>query len=760
MSGIMAEGEATEKNGELSLAFIKNDIETSHKTFKHNFETFREFTIMTFKTALSQAEKDNLEQIGKPSIEFGIFEAYISRLRGEFSKQRPSINVQAAEGLAVGRVTDSYLKLMKVSQAHIDEITRQADAQGFSDDMYCDTAAGGFGVARVITEYINEKSFLQRIKLEKVLNPCFCGFDPLAKERHKGDGRYCFELYPMSREEFAAEFGEEKAKTFNFTRSVGGFNWTYTNKDIKVVLVADYWVKVQKPTTLVRIAENSLEWPEAMTLEEYNRRVKEHEGIEQVPEILERRKTTTTRIDRYRVCQNEKLEHKETFYPMLPLVFFDGNSAQIQETTNGQLRQFCKPYTYHAKGAQRLFNFAGQTIGQELEDMPRNTYMIPVGAIPKAYIKQWQYPQIAGTLAYHQYDLERPDIRYDPPQVVQRMATPPLVQETFMGTQSIIQQVLGSYDAVLGINGREISGKAIEKGALQSDAAAMPYYINFIISMQRVAEIILHLMPLIYSTPRTIPIRLPNGKRDYQVINAPYPKIDKQADMLQKAQEMGLGGMQNQVEDQNEDEAESEEMEDAIMFNYDPHDLNVVVEPGVNTHIQKQVAFELLTRAMEVSPTLAEFFNRQGLPVILESLDLPGIEALKDMVEQFQAQMELERQEAANQPQEVDKIVQAEMEKARLEFEAKDQKTQADLMVAIGKLASMHEELELKRQELELKAKEAHIKLSMEDEKRAAEASEKTIGMALEVMRHQSEMDMQEKQMAHEQTQQPPQGEN
>ncbi len=742
--------EIIDDKGELTLAAIKKDIETSYKYFEKNFKTFNEFFVMTFKTALTQTDRDLLEQIGKPPLEFGIFEAYTARLAGEFSKQKPTMNVHAAEGF-MGKLDDSYLKLMKVSQAHIDEIFTQADSEGFSDDVYCDTTNGGFSVAKVSTEYVNEKSFLQRIKLEKVHNPCMCGFDPLAMKRHKGDGRYAFELYPMTQEEFAAEFGEDKAKTFNFTRAVESFNWTYTNQDVKVVLVADYWVKRVKTKTLYKIAENQIEWPEFMTAQEYNQRVKNHEGIEQVPEILEKRKTTVTEIDRYRVCQNEKLEYTKTFYPMLPLVFIDGKSAQLREESGGQIRQFTKPFTYHAKGAQRLMNFAGQTIGQELEDMPRNTYMVPLAGIPKQYIDAWQRPQIAGTLAYNHIDIENGNTPIPPPEVVQRMATPPLVQETFMGSQTIIQQVLGSYDAVLGISGNQISGRAIEAGAAQSDAAAMPYYTNFIVSLQRCAEIILHLMPLIYATPRTIPIRLPNGKRDYQVINEPYPKVDKQKEMLQKAQEMGIGGMNTQIEEEGNEEAESEEMEEAIMFNYDPHDLNIVVEPGINTHVQKQASFELLTRAMEVSPTLSEFFNRQGLPVILESLDLPGIEALKDMVEQFQAQMAKEREEQAQQPTDTDKIVQAEIQKAQLEAEARDQKTTADLMVAIGKLASMHEELELKKQELELKAQEAHVNLHMQQEERAAKASEQTINMALEVMKHQSEVDMQEKQMSMQQ---------
>ena len=48
-----------------------------------------------------------------------------------------------------------------------------------------------------------------KIPIERAFNPTLCGFDPLATTSHKGDGRYCFELYPMTQEEFAQEFGKD-----------------------------------------------------------------------------------------------------------------------------------------------------------------------------------------------------------------------------------------------------------------------------------------------------------------------------------------------------------------------------------------------------------------------------------------------------------------------------------------------------------------------------------------------------------------------
>ena len=734
--------EENKEKGILNLASIKKDIEASWKYFEANYARYNEFYNFVFKTALTDDDRNTLSRLGKPVIEFPILEAYISRLRGEFAKQQPEIDVHAAEGLAIGKVDDQYIQLMKILQAHLNEIFFEADNDEFSYDVYSDTLAGGFSVAKVYTDYVNEKSFLQKICIERVFNPTMCGFDPLATKSHKGDGRYCFELHPMTEEEFAEEFGEEKAKTFNFTRAVEGFNWTYKNNDTKIVLVADYYVKVQKTMTLVKVAPNEFT-PETMTQKEYNKLAREWDRIEQIPAILERRKSTQTHIDRYRICQNDVLDHVETSYPMLPLVYIDGNSVMLRNIEGGQIEQMTRPYVYNAKGIQKLKNFAGQSVGQELEDMPQYKLIIPAEGIPKQYEKIYQNPQIPATVVYNQFHPQMPGQRLDPPQAFPRIPTPPLVNEVFMGSDATTQAILGSYDAILGVNDKQVSGVAIQQGAMQSNAAAIPYLMGYIKGLQRCAEIIIHLIPLFYTTPRSIPVRLPNGKRDYQIINAPYPKVDKQKQMLMKAQEMGMG---NEMQQEEDDKSETEEQEEALMFNYDPHDMNVRVEPGVNTAVQKQVAIEQLTMMMQASPTFAEFMNRQGLPTLLDNLDIRGIEGLKEMAEQFQAQMEQERQQAGQQPTDADKISQAEITKAMLEAEARKQKTQADFALGVAKLAEMQEETELKRQELELKAKEAHIRLDMDRENQAADAAHKTIDLALGVMQHQAEVNQQQQE--------------
>ena len=63
---------------------------------------------------------------------------------------------------------------------------------------------------------------------------------------------------------------------------------------------------------------------------------------------------------------------------------------------------------------------------------------------------------------------------------IQRTPTPPIVENIFMNADRVIQAILGSYDAQLGITDGNTSGKAIEQGAIHSNAASKPYLVGYV----------------------------------------------------------------------------------------------------------------------------------------------------------------------------------------------------------------------------------------------------------------------------------------
>ncbi len=217
-------------------------------------------------------------------------------------------------------------------------------------------------------------SFNQVIKFDRVYDPTLVGFDPLARAPHKGDGRFCFELFPKSREEFEQENPSIDLSGVDFTRNVEGFNWSYSNNQEDILLVCDFYEKKKKRKKIVQLINGFV-----MTMEDYEtflEKWNEAGFIEQAPAIKgSPRMTEVEVIVRYRFIENMMLEYIETDYHSLPLIFVDGNSILIREGTNqGAFIQMTRPYIYHMKGLQQLKNFAGQTLANELENLVQHKF--------------------------------------------------------------------------------------------------------------------------------------------------------------------------------------------------------------------------------------------------------------------------------------------------------------------------------------------------------------------------------------------------
>ena len=268
-----------------------------------------------------------------------------------------------------------------------------------------------------------------------------------------------------------------------------------------------------------------------------------------------------------------------------------------------------------------------------------------------------------------------------------------------------VQVILGSYDAALGANENDISGIAIMQGAMHSNAAAMPYTMGFIEGWARCGELYLNLLPKYYVTPRTIPIMKPNGKRDFYDIN-------------QK------GGK-------------------SVNFDYDVSALEVTIMPGVNYEVQKQIALKTIVSLMNISESFKEFMNQNGLEVLLENLDIRGIDKLKYLVQEWmdqQKQIAAQAQEAKAQQPTPEQIAasQVKVEAAKVEAtkEGNQLKAQVEMAKSSATNAVQNKEADIKFLEVMSKLQDADLDRAMEQEKIDAEQSRTAVEMAINASKH------------------------
>lgn len=613
------------KRYQAHLQDIKDKVKKSYESFQHNYMRFNEFRKFVFDTSLSADDVTLLATLSKPQLEFNITEAYISRLMGEFSKQEPAISVSAEEGVGADPVT------VDVVEKHLRHIMFDTKNNPVQIEVMKDLYSGGFSAFKIWTDYANDHSFDQKIFVDRVYDPTLVGFDQLARQPNKGDGEFCFELFPMERSKFESEFPDVDTSRLNFTGSFSSFNWSYLNGNEEVILVCEYYAKKRTKTRIVQLVDGRV-----MTLSEYEKLVASWGMFMQPPAIKGKPRTTQIEtIVRYRCIENQVIEYTETDFSFFPLVFVDGNSIMLKNTdTGGSAYQMTRPYVYHAKGAQRLKNFSGISLANEIENVIQHKIMIAKEALPKEmdWLEAYKDIQKPNTFVYNAFVENDPDKQIpNPIREVQRIPAPPEVMQAFVSTDSLVQNILGSYDASLGINDNQLSGVAIQEGATQSNAAAMPYITGFLHGWQRVAEIIVDLMPKYYKTPRTLPVMGIDGKRDFVLLNQ-------------------QGG---------------------VSLDYDRNALNVRVEAGVSYQIEKSRALQQMISLMQASPLFDQFMNEKGLPVLLDNMEIRGIDMLKDMVEEWMVEMQQQKQmmmqQQMNQPN--PQMIKAQIDQQKLQLE-------------------------------------------------------------------------------------------
>jgi hypothetical protein len=667
------------------LERIKKNVEESRQYFQSNYDRYNQFRRFVFKSTLTDDDITTLQDLDKPILEFNILEPYISRLCGEFSKQEPKMEVHASQDVPVPidvatvNTVDGLLRM----------VLDTAQKEGQTYEVFKDLMSGGFSVFDICTEYENEMSFNQIFKLRRVFNPTLTGFDPLAQESHKGDGNYSYALFPRSEEQAKEEFPGLDTSKLKYIRMNAGFNWSFRNqKNTKILLVCDYYEKKFKQEKIVRLSNNM-----TITKKQYLQLLEmwqQRNIIAVPPSIVNERYTSIPAIHRYTFIEDQVLEHEETDYKFLPHVFVDGNSIKLESMAGGDAEQMTRPYLYNARDIQRLKNFAGQTLANELENMVQHKFKVAEESIPPNYKEAYENVQQADTLVYKAFKDNNPNIPLPPPMEIQRTPIPPEVTNTFSSADQMTQNILGSFDLQMGnLNSSQLSGLAIQESLTQSNAVAMPYVVGYLNALNQVCNVIVDLIPKYYKTPRTIPVLNAEGKRSYARINDPKTP--------------------------------------SVPLDYYENALNVTVEAGVNFSVQKSRALQQIIAMMQASPLFAQFMNTEGLSILLDNLEIRGIDQLKVLAQQFAQKMQAQQQAQQNQPNPAMIKLQQEQQK----MAQAQQQNQIDNSLRAGEVANDSEANQIKKMQVVLQAQQQNSDIAAQMQKANAENFKSAVDMAL-----------------------------
>jgi hypothetical protein len=452
-----------------------------------------------------------------------------------------------------------------------------------------------------------------------------------------------------------------------------------------------------------------------MTMDKYKDLQKKWDSIQQLPQIVGKpRETEIDIICRYTVVENGVIEYIETDFTILPLIFLDGSSVLLKTEKNGNVHQFTRPYVYHARDAQRFKNYAGSSWANSLENVVQHKFIVKKEALPKEedFLNPLTNVQKSSVVTVNAFYEENPDQPIPDPIIpIQPAQMPAEISQAFQIADQTIQNILGSYDAALGINENQLSGIAIVEAATQSNATAMPYIVGLLQGLQRVAQGYVDLLPRYVTTPRTMPLVDSEGNKEYIQVN----------------QEGGL------------------------MLDWEDNTLNVNIEAGVNFQIQKSRALQQIEGLMKASPLFNQFINEKGLNTLLDNIEIRGIDELKiaveDWMEELQKQKQMAMQQQQQEMQNNPALIKAKTDQMKLALEA--QKTQSQLQIDMAKLKQDQQKLisdleiehsknavQILKSETEKFAKQVDLEIKKQDMHHRHAKEKAEVSMAHEDMKH------------------------
>lgn len=607
----------TLSNKDEKLKKIKENINFSNDFYKNIYNSFNFYKKFLYESNYSSNEADALNYQGVPILEFNQIGSFVSRILGEFYKFDPSASIEPDDDFKMGNSDDS----IKTIEYHLNHELNSTYTKRQKYEAYKNLQCG-MCCFKIFTDYKNKKSTDHIIIIENK-DPTMVGFDPSSKQANKQDGKFCWEKFVYSKEEFEEQFPDLKFDNIKNNSPMEDYSWNFYEKSKKYVTVYDYYEKEKKKVIMYYLSDgSSMNKKDYLKMMEYRRVFRRIENDDLI--VIDKKTYFEECIYRYRIISDKIISFEKTYYKNLPYVFI-GRTEQIKDSQNANFREIILPYFKNAIGSQKLINYAGSKLANSLENSVQSKWILPEEALPtnKDYLNQWVDPQRNGLLIYKAFVGDKPIPRPEP---AITKDTPQELPQVFSSGLNMIQATLGSFDASLGINDNQLSGIAISEGATQSNSAAMPYIATFLMGLEYLYEVYFNLFSIFYSKPRIIPVINKDGKKEFTQINT---------------------NQENTIK-------------------YDSGKIGIKIKIGASSTIEKNKSFNMMVEASRNNPAFAQFLNNDCMDIFLMNLDFKGSEIMLSRYPKFkQQQAQAQQQAAQNNPLMVKN--QIEMQKIKLD---------------------------------------------------------------------------------------------
>jgi hypothetical protein len=489
-------------------ALLKEALERYDAAYERDreniLEGYEDLRFLAGENQWEEKAKAIRDEEGRPCLTINSLPTYVRQITGDIRQMRPSIKCLPADDDADPKTAEALANVIRYienrSKAQTAVYAKAADSQ----------VTSGIGHWRIRAEYSSPLTFNQDLKLEAIGDGVSVLWDPDAEELSRVDAKFCFVPVDMSVAGFKARYPGKKAEDFGSEDYASKSGTWATDNHIRV---AEYWYKKPVKHKLVLLQDGSvydLSDSNPKRAAEAAAIVEEARGAGLIEKEEDR---NVDEVWRCVVSCAEVLEgperHPGRFIPIVPVI---GSEITIGRRVIrfGAIR--------FARDPQRMYNYSRSAQTEVVALQPKAPFI----GTEKNFEEHQDIWETANTVN-HPYLPYTPDSENGnlPPQRVQpAVSSTGLSQEIALAADDI-QRTIGIYNASLGAQSNETSGKAINARDRQGDTGSFVYIDNFTYAVQHTGTILVDLIPHIYDTARTLRISGEDGKTEEVKINKP-----------------------------------------------------------------------------------------------------------------------------------------------------------------------------------------------------------------------------------------------
>lgn len=513
----------------------------------------------------------------RPCLTINKLPQHVKQITNEQRMNRPTIKVLPVDDKSDIEMADVFNGVIR----HI-EYTSDADV---AYDTACENqVTHGEGYLRILTEYCDDTSFDQEIKIGRIRNSFSVYMDPMIQDPAGADARWCFITDDMTKDEYERAYPKASPISTLTARGIGDSSINQWISETTVRVAEYFYIECEKATLNLYPGNQT-----ALTGTPEDSLLRAMFG-----KPLRSRQSDRERVKWCKTNGYEILEESEWAGSFIPVVRVVGNEFEV----DGQL--YVSGLVRNAKDAQRMYNYWCSQEAEMLALAPKAPF-IGYGGQFEGYEQQWK---TANTQNWPYLEVN-PDVTDGQGAVLPlpQRAQPPMASSGLLqakaGASEDIKSTTGQYNASLGMTSNERSGKAILARQRESDVGTYHYADNLARAVRHIGRQLVDLIPKIYDTARVARILGEDGEPS-------TVKMDPdQEEPVKKI--MGPGGV----------------VVDKI---YNPrvgkYDVRVITGPGYAT--KRQEALESMAQLLQGNPQLWQVAG----DLFVKNMDWPGAQDL------------------------------------------------------------------------------------------------------------------------------------